>query len=231
MRSLLPLLLIISMTELLHAQPANTPEPVFAPITDDAKLPRVLLIGDSISIGYTLAVREQLAGKANVHRIPENGGPTTNGLAKLDKWLGDKKWDVIHVNFGLHDVKHVDEKGQNTSADKGVRQVKPEQYEKNLQEIKQRLEKTGARVIFCTTTPIPAGAMSRVPGDEVEYNKIALRVFQNGAAINDLYTFALPQLNKIQNQADVHFTYEGSKILAGKVSETIERALKARVKP
>src|SRR5512137_2492523 len=56
------------------ASPAKNPpptlanEPAFAPVSDDPKLPRVLLIGDSISIGYTLPVRKLLAGKANVHR-------------------------------------------------------------------------------------------------------------------------------------------------------------------
>ena len=69
----------------------RAPNPAFAPVQDVAGLPRVLLIGDSISIGYTLDVRELLKGKANVHRIPTNGGPTTNGLANLSKWLGDSK--------------------------------------------------------------------------------------------------------------------------------------------
>jgi acyl-CoA thioesterase-1 len=79
--------------------------PAMRPITDDPKLPRVLLIGDSISIGYTLEVRKLLAGKANVHRNPGNGGPTINGLARLDEWLGTSRWDVIHFNWGLHDLK------------------------------------------------------------------------------------------------------------------------------
>jgi hypothetical protein len=78
-----------------------------AKIEDVAGLPRVLLIGDSISIGYTLDVREMLKGKANVHRIPTNGGPTTNGLKSIKAWLGDSKWDVIHFNWGLHDLKYI----------------------------------------------------------------------------------------------------------------------------
>ena len=75
-------------------------EPSFEPVTDEPKLPRVLLIGDSISMGYTVPVRNLLKGKANVHRVLENGGPTTNGLAKLQTWLGKGKWDVIHFNWG-----------------------------------------------------------------------------------------------------------------------------------
>ena len=72
--------------------------PAFARIQDDPSLPRVLLIGDSISIGYTVPVRSLLAGKANVHRIPDNGGPTINGLAHIDQWLSDDRWQVIHFN-------------------------------------------------------------------------------------------------------------------------------------
>src|SRR6266480_369829 len=65
-------------------------DPSLRAVTDDPKLPRVLLIGDSISMGYTVPVQELLKGKANVHRVPENGGPTTNGLAKLKAWLGER---------------------------------------------------------------------------------------------------------------------------------------------
>ena len=46
-------------------------------VVDDPKLPRVLLIGDSVSRGYTQSVRKALAGKANVHRAPANCGPTS----------------------------------------------------------------------------------------------------------------------------------------------------------
>ena len=64
-----------------------------------AALPRVLLIGDSISMGYTEPTRKLLQGKANVVRIPVNGGPTTTGLENLEKWLGAEWWDVIHFNW------------------------------------------------------------------------------------------------------------------------------------
>src|SRR5438309_341299 len=99
---------VLALSAVASAQDAgkkpDKPDPLAA-IKDDPKLPRVLLIGDSISIGYTLPTRRLLQGRANVHRIPENGGPTTNGLTKLDKWLGNGKWDVIHFNWGLHDLK------------------------------------------------------------------------------------------------------------------------------
>jgi len=188
-------------------------DPALAPIRDEPGLPRVLLIGDSISIGYTLPVRALLAGKANVHRIPTNGGPTTNGLTNLDQWLGAGKWDVIHFNWGLHDLKI----GRGAA-----RQVPLEQYERNLRELVGRLKKTGARLIWATTTPVPEGKVSppRDPTDVAKYNEAALRVMrEHEVRVNDLYALALPQLAKIQRPVNVHFTSTGSDTLARQVAE------------
>ena len=126
-------------------QNTSVPE-YFAPIEDQPGLPRVLLVGDSISVGYTLPVRELLKGRANVHRIPTNGGSTTKGLANVDQWLGDKKWDVIHFNWGIHDLRIQD----------GKALVGPEAYEKNLRAIVAKLKATGAKLIWASTTPITA---------------------------------------------------------------------------
>ncbi|MGC3966326.1 MAG: SGNH/GDSL hydrolase family protein [Pirellulales bacterium] len=123
--------------------PRNT---AVQPIADEPGLPRVLLIGDSISIGYTLEVRKLLAGKANVHRIPVNGGATEVGLANIEAWLGKGKWDVIHFNFGLHDAKYSSPTEQRASRDV---------YVKNLEALVKRMQATGAKLIFATTTPVP----------------------------------------------------------------------------
>ncbi|MFB3827396.1 MAG: SGNH/GDSL hydrolase family protein [Bryobacteraceae bacterium] len=199
---------------------AQTPNPAFAPITDTAGLPRVLLIGDSISIGYTLPVRELLRGKANVHRIPANGGPTSRGLESLDQWLGESKWNLIHFNFGLHDLKIMDG---------GKRQVPLEEYEANLRKIVARLNRTGARLIFATTTPVPAGKLNppREPADVVAYNLVAKKVMaEAGVPLDDLYGFAQPRLAEIQLPANVHFTGPGYEALASQVAASILAELK-----
>ncbi len=201
------------------------PNPVMQPIEDVAGLPRVLLIGDSISIGYTLAVREELSDKANVHRPLTNCSSTRTGKEKLPEWLGDKPWDVIHFNFGLHDLKYVvgnTAKLVDLDTEGSHRQVPIEEYEKNLRIIVERLKKTGARLIWCATTPVPDGARGRVPKDAAAYNAVAEKVMKEaGIAINDLYAFALPQLKKIQRKADVHYSPEGSKVLATQVAKSI----------
>lgn len=205
------------------------PNPVMQPIEDDPSLPRVLLLGDSISIGYTLAVRELLADKANVHRAPTNCGPTTRGIESIDEWLGEKPWDVIHFNWGLHDLKYLGPQGQNLAdpAESDSRQqVPPDQYRANLQKLVDRMKRTGAKLIWCSTTPVPEGAKGRIVGDAVKYNEIAAAVMkEKGVAIDDLYGAAKPRLKAIQLPANVHFTAEGSKELAKTVAQAITEAL------
>jgi acyl-CoA thioesterase-1 len=205
----------------------RAPNPAFAAVTDDPALPRVLLIGDSISIGYTVPTRERLKGKANVHRPAANCGPTTRGVANLDKWLGEGKWDVIHFNFGLHDLKYIDDAGKNIAPDKGHQQVPPEEYEKNLEQIVQRLKKTGAILIFATTTPVPPGEPQRVHDDAVKYNQIALRVMtRHDVRIDDLRALCeQPGVKEKQLPQNVHFAKEGYAALGEEVAKQIEAAL------
>lgn len=207
----------------------RAPNPAFRKVEDVAGLPRVLVIGDSISIGYTVPVQQLLKDKANVHRAPTNCGPTTRGLQQLDKWLGDKPWDVIHFNWGLHDLKYMGPNGKNLADPKAPTskpQVAIDDYEKNLQKLVARLKKTNAKLIWCSTTPVPKGAKGRVVGDSVKYNEVAAEVMQdNDVAIDDLYTFAKPKLKEIQKPADVHFTPAGSRSLAEHVVEHIVKVL------
>ncbi len=194
----------------------------FQPIEDDPELPRVLLIGDSISVGYTLPVRELLADEANVHRAPENCGPTSRGVEGIDGWLGEGDWDVIHFNFGLHDLRIMED---------GQHQVSIEQYEANLETIVAHLRRSGAELVWASTTPVPdpVGGPTRNSEDVVRYNAVAEAVMRaHSIAIDDLYDFALPQLGDIQRPENVHFTEDGSKVLARQVAESIRQALAVR---
>jgi len=222
MKTLLSLLaLLVALDASAAAAPAKkaAPHPSLVPIQDVAGLPRVLLIGDSISMGYTVPVRKLLEGKANVHRIPNNGGPTKYGIANIDRWLGTGKWDVIHFNWGIHDLKFMPD---------GKRQVEPADYEKNLRELVAKMKATGAKLIWATITPIPDGELQpgRRFGDEAEYNAIAKKIMEaNGVRINDLNAYVTPELGKLQKPKDVHYTDEGSAFLAKKVAAEIKAVL------
>lgn len=108
--------------------PVKPQNPALVQVEEVAGLPRVLLIGDSISMGYTLEVRERLKGVANVHRPPQNCGDSATGLKQLDRWLGTGTWDVIHFNFGLHDLKYLDAQGKYVSPEHKARRWRHWQF-------------------------------------------------------------------------------------------------------
>lgn len=227
---------------------AKPVDPSLIDVPDVPGLPRVLLIGDSISIGYTLPVRNMLQGVANVHRPTENCGPTKRGLDHLDLWLGGGHWDVIHFNFGLHDLKYLDATGKYVPPDKGKQVAPPEQYRRQLRDLTLRLKATGAKVIFATTTPVPEETLGRVPGDEKRYNEVARSVMTElGVPVDDLCAYVVeeqkkmpprpaadfppprkgikPRPGEIQIPFNVHFTPDGYERLARQVTESIRKQL------
>lgn len=203
--------------------------------TPDENLPNVLLIGDSISIGYTLQTRELLAGKANVYRPilegkdePWNCGHTGSILGGIDRMLAGPKWDVIHFNTGLHDLKRINRAKNGKHDDPTIPSVfSLEQYRKNLEQIVLRLKKTGATLIFATTTPYPDGVYPcRLPEDAVKYNAVALDVMKrHDVIINDLHSASLPHLKEWQLEKNVHFNTAGKQELAERVAKAIEKQL------
>lgn len=179
-------------------------------VQDDPKLPRVLLIGDSVSRGYTQAVRKALAGKANVHRAPENCGPTANGVKKIEVWLGDGRWDVIHFNFGIHD-----------------RATPAADYAQRMERLITRMKQTGAKIIWASTTPIPDGTQYGPAAAIVDKNKQAAELAaKHSLLIDDLYSAIQPRLAEMQNPGDVHFNGAGYDFLGGNVARCIEAALR-----
>ncbi|MBN1675914.1 MAG: SGNH/GDSL hydrolase family protein [Kiritimatiellae bacterium] len=194
----------------------------------DAALPNVLLIGDSISMQYTLKVRKLLVGKANVFRVPANGGPVARGLANFDKWVKKLglEWAVIHFNFGLHDTKY-----ENWKRETGKKYSNVERYAKELEEFVQKLKADvpNAKLIWASTTPVPEGAPANDKGDEVVFNEAAARIMATyGVAINDLYAAVLPEHAKYSSTpTNIHFNQAGADLLGEKVAAAIEKALGA----
>lgn len=195
---------------------------------------KVLILGDSISVGYTQSVGEYLHGRAVVFRPMRKGGKTaencegtTRGVASVERWLAidGGEFDVVHFNFGLHDIKHLDPDTSKATMDPSdPHQASLKVYSEQLEEIVEHLLQSGSALVFATTTPVPQGGVRpyRDPEDVVRYNAVAIEIMnKNGIAINDLYTFVLPQLEDLQQPVNVHFNSAGSNALAERVVDSI----------
>ena len=197
---------------------------------DLSRLPRVLIIGDSISLGYTPFVKGFLTGLAEVKHNPGNGGDTWRGLENLEAWLGGKSWDVIHFNWGLWDLcwRSPDSKvSGHRDKEKGKLTSTPGQYEENLRTLVARLEKTGAKLIFASTTPVPPEEAGRFEGDAARYNEVALEVMkEHGVAVDDLFALVKARgTGLFKGKGNVHFKPEGDRLLGMEAAKAILRAL------
>lgn len=205
----------------------NRPEPM------RDGLPNVLLIGDSISQGYTPAVMALLREVANVRRPQANCGDTRSGLRNLKDWLGPEKWDVIHFNFGLHDIAYRHPKSTaygNRDKVRGTISVPLDAYTANLDQLVERLQACKSQLIWASTTVVPPGEAGRFEGDEVRYNAAAAEIMsRHEIAINDLHALSASfDASMFVAPGDVHFTEEGSQALAEQVAACIHGQLEMR---
>lgn len=202
---------------------------------DDPKLPRVLVVGDSISMNYHDAAKEALEGVANYRRIEDNCWSTVRGVAFMAYWLGDYRrqgleWDVIQFNSGLHDMK--------LSSPDGTFAVSVDEYKKNLRKEIEIMTKTGATLIWCSTTPVQNDSGSaqygfRRKGAEKEFNQAALEVMREfpEIQINDLCQVVHDSsvFDSWRNNEDVHFYKQEEQAALGKaVADAVIKAIESR---
>jgi lysophospholipase L1-like esterase len=197
----------------------------------EGQLPKVLIIGDSISLGYTPLVTQMLKEKAIVKHHRGNAQHTGTGLRLLDQWIGNTEWDVIHFNWGLWDLcyRHPQSRVQGRR-DKvnGTVTTTLEQYEKNLDQLVARLKKTEAKLIWAHTTFVPEKEAGRFVGDDKKYNDAATRIMEkHGVTINDLHSLTKSFSSEFFTApGNVHYTKNGSKAIAEQVAGKIMETLK-----
>lgn len=190
--------------------------------------PKILIIGDSISLGYTPYVREDLQGIAEVYHNRGNAQHTGTGLDSIETWIGTKDWDIIQFNWGLWDLcyRHPDSKTQgNRDKVHGTITYELEDYGKNLDSIVQWMKaKSDAKLIFVTTTYVPEDEAGRYQEDAIRYNQLAKRIMeQNGVAINDIYE-ASRRIHQHygKDSGDVHYLPEGYRALAKEITDFLK---------
>lgn len=205
----------------------------------DERLPNVLLFGDSISSDYHLFVSMALNGKVNLYRMPPGEDwdsstfvPHLKNLTSTMAPAWRFQWDVIHFNFGLHDMKRYNTLGKK-DRDNGSMQVNYEDYTQNLTAGLRWLKENApnAKLIFATTTPVPVGEPRRRTADSILLNEIARKILSNypDVIINDLYALTLPHFDKwTLKPRNVHFNPTGSQAQSEAVAQAILRSLAGR---
>ena len=179
----------------------------------------VILIGDSIRIGYQETVRRELTGLAEIWSPEDNGRDSRNVLAHLDDWAIMRAPALVHLNCGLHDLKM--EFGATTH------QVPLCEYAANLRLILTRLRhETRAQLIWATTTPVNEKwhhankEFDRFEADVAAYNRTA-------AMIARALTVPIDDLNAVVTQFGrdalllpdgVHYQPEGYELLGKAVA-------------
>jgi lysophospholipase L1-like esterase len=188
---------------------------IWIPDANEPKLPRVLLIGDSITGGYGPKVEEALKGKASVARLTTSksiGDPVL--LMEVALVLGQCRFDVVHFNNGLHGSGYSEE-----------------EYRQHFPELVATIRKHAAqaKLIWATTTPVrQAGNLNVIAEDtkRVEArNKIAEGIVaREKIAVNDL--FGLVKGHPEYWSADgVHFNAQGTAAQAAQVVGRIAEVL------
>jgi len=190
--------------------------------TGDIEMKEVILIGDSIRMGYKPFVEEALSGKANVWAPEKNGGTSENILNHLDEWVLSHQADVIHLNAGLHDIKKDFDATENN--------IPIAQYADNVRSILNGIkEGSSARLIWALTTPVNEKwhhenkGFDRFEADVTAYNQAAAEIANEcGVEIHDLYQVIMDAgRDEILTKDGVHFTPEGSALLGKKVAEFV----------
>lgn len=168
--------------------------------------PAILVIGDSISIGYTPYVASAFPDYEIVHNFCNAQG-SANGREKIDIWIAQRpKWEAITWNHGMWDV---------------IKYFTPiETYKENLRAEGAKLLAVGVPVVFFTTTDAP-GFFKRD-----DYNQAAIEVMAElSIPVADLGSVSEGIMALHVTPSDVHWNAEGSEVLADFVVQTLQSML------
>ena len=190
----------------------------------------LLLLGDSIRMSYQPVVAEMLTGRAKVVGPSDNCRFALYTLMRLDHWLQEcGAPDVIHWNNGLWDLGQCPHRRpvQTPMAD----------YVANLGFVLDRLRKTGAAIIWATTTPVRGDRGWRddwlfLPEDVVRYNQGARELMQHkGVSCHDLGALVQGNRTTYLGEDGVHLNPAGQEACAAAVVETVHPFLLEAGKP
>jgi len=179
---------------------------------DDTASPRVLLIGDSISVGYGPTVIEKLAGKFRVDRLSNSRAINDPfHLKETMNVVNDVRYSAIHFNNGLHGC-----------------HLSLEEYAAGLRYFVQMLrhESKGAALIWASSTPVTRGndvnkLEPKVNGLVIKRNAAAAKIMKElNVPINDLYSLVVGK-GEIRAADGYHYQEAGSKLMGDAVAKSL----------
>ena len=187
--------------------------------------PKILIIGDSISIGYTPYVKEMLGDKACVFHNEGNAEHTGTGLNKIVEWIGDENWDIVQFNWGLWDLAYRSDSSKvQGRRDKmnGEITFSADEYAANLDSLIRLIKSlTKAKLLFVSTSYVPEGEAGRFAEDGPIFNAAAFGIMKkHRVPVNDIYELSKEVHKDHSTGSDnVHYTKEGYELLAEKIIE------------
>ena len=184
----------------------------------NSKMPRILLIGDSILNGYARQVIKKLDGKAYVDMWVNPYHQSENLNKVLDRVLSQGPYDLIHFNVGLHGW-------QEGRIKKGTFIPLTRDY---VKVIKLRYPK--AKLIWENSTPVTeknnvAALDSEINPTIIEHNRMAKLVMDEmNVPINNFYEL-LDRNRKLAKGDRFHWTRPAYDLLAGMVTKSVLREM------
>ena len=186
---------------------------------------RVYLIGDSIRMNAEPQIRTQLLPGASLVSPPVNCESSHRVVERIEEWAPASEGDVVHLNCGLHDIRH--------NPGETVPVCTLEQYRRNLIVVFDFLAARKATVIWATSTPFleqvhNSGKPSRrFLHDLLAYNAVARDLAeQHGFSVNDLYAkLAGASLGELLLPDGLHFNSVGNRLVGEMVAVAINAAL------
>lgn len=178
---------------------------------------KILLLGDSIRISYQPLVKEKLNGIAEVLGPGDNCRFVKYTLWYINSWIDEfGKPDIIHWNNGLWDVYHF-------CQDSGIFTTL-EDYTSEIRRVLQRLKKTGAEIIWATTTPVNNNNINCKNSDIDQYNEAIIKYMQKeNIYINDLNSVVKSDIGLYIGEDYMHLSDKGQIICAEAVSRALMR--------
>ena len=177
-------------------------------------LPRVLLVGDSITLGYQEKIRELLKGVCYVDYVATSYAIDTKMYNQLvSTFMADSNYAFIHFNHGLHGI-HLSKKS----------------YKSRMNKLLSKIDKD-IKLILATSTIVYREGNKRLDGawmKRVRERNAAVQELaeEKGYAIDDLYTVSVAIPKEYRNLDGTHYLAEGYEILAQAIAECIRKELK-----